>query len=278
MKVIGNTPNPQASNETNAERITTGVLVGREPHEPTFSRNGKELWVTVRGENRIAVLDTAAAIKESRGIASRAVRLYVDCLNGPAQVWFSADGRLAFVASQKASQLEVIETNFGRDGFSRPKRRGLIDIKAQDPFAFTPFQKTAPDGKELWLSHKLADSVSAWSGGAEPKALDSVSLGKLARPNHIEFVENSRGKVVYASLARRGRRRTGGRGRKPNRHHRPLSRIRQPQSRGHLFQPWPGGARSMDQPGKYFALHRPRAGRTARVRRTPDKLFAPLST
>jgi YVTN family beta-propeller protein len=202
LKVVGNTPNPQASNETNAERITTGVLVGREPHEPTFSRNGKELWVTVRGENRIAVLDVAAAIKESRGVASRAVRLYVDCVNGPAQVWFSADGRLAFVASQKASQLEVIETNFGRDGFSRPKRRGLIDIKVQDPFAFTPFQKTTPDGRELWLSHKLADSVSAWSVSGEPKALDSVPLGKLARPNHIEFVENNRGKVVYVSLAR----------------------------------------------------------------------------
>jgi YVTN family beta-propeller protein len=202
MKVVGNTPNPQAGNETNAERITTGVLVGREPHEPTFSRNGKELWVTVRGENRIAVLDTAAAVKESRGVASRAVRQYVECVNGPAQVWFSADGRLAFVASQKASQLEIIETNFGRDGFSRPKRRALIDIKAQDPFAFTPFEKTTPDSKELWLSHKLADSVSAWPVSADPKALDSVSLGKLARPNHIEFVENGRGKVVYVSLAR----------------------------------------------------------------------------
>ena len=202
LKVVGNTPNPQASNETNAERITTGVLVGREPHEPTFSRNGKELWVTVRGENRIAVLDVAAAIRESRGVAARAVRLYVDCVNGPAQVWFSADGRLAFVASQKTSQLEIIQTNFGRDGFSRPKRRGLVDIKAQDPFGFTPFQKTTPDGRELWLSHKLADSVSAWSVGAEPKTLDSVSLGKLARPNHIEFVENARGKVVYVSLAR----------------------------------------------------------------------------
>jgi YVTN family beta-propeller protein len=202
MKVVGNTPNPQAGNETNAERITTGVLVGREPHEPTFSRNGKELWVTVRGENRIAVLDTAAAVKESRGVASRAVRQYVECVNGPAQVWFSADGRLAFVVSQKASQLEVIETNFGRDGFSRPKRRALIDIKAQDPFAFTPFQKTTPDGKELWLSHKLADSVSAWPVSAGPKALDSVSLEKSARPNHIEFVENGSGKVVYVSLAR----------------------------------------------------------------------------
>lgn len=202
LKVVGNTPNPQAGKETNAERITTGVLVGREPHEPTFSRNGKELWVTVRGENRIAILDVTAAIKESRGVASRAVRLYLDCLNGPAQVWFSADGRLAFVASQKASQLEVIETNFGRDGFSRPKRRALIDIKAQDPFAFTPFQKTSPDGRELWLSHKLADAVSAWSAAAAPKNLDTVSLGKLARPNHIEFVENAGGKVAYVSLAR----------------------------------------------------------------------------
>lgn len=202
MKVIGNTPNPQASNQTNAERITTGVLVGREPHEPTFSRNGKELWVTVRGENRIAVLDTAAAIDESRGGTSRAVRQYVDCINGPAQVWFSADGTLAFVISQKASQLEVMDTHFGADGFSRPKRRMLIDIKTQDPFGFTPFQKTVPDGTELWLSHKLADAVSAWSVDTEPKALEAIALGKLARPNHVEFVENTRGKAGYASLAR----------------------------------------------------------------------------
>src|SRR6266545_1663171 len=276
MKVIGNTPNPQASNETNAERITTGLLVGREPHEPTFSRNGKELWVTVRGENRIAVLDTAAAIKESRGIASRAVRLYVDCLNGPAQVWFSADGRLAFVASQKASQLEVIETNVGRDGFSRPKRRGLIDIKAQDPFAFTPFQKTAPDGKELWLSHKLADSVSAWSVSGEPKALDSVSLGKLARPNHIEFVENTRGKVVYASLARVDDGGPGG--------------VAASQSLSLTAQPHLAAAKSwahfsaMDGKRTAYGLIRKTLCSTSRtsktncpIRRTPDKLFAPLS-
>ena len=31
MKVIGNTPNSQAGDQTNAERLTSGVLVGREP-------------------------------------------------------------------------------------------------------------------------------------------------------------------------------------------------------------------------------------------------------
>jgi DNA-binding beta-propeller fold protein YncE len=202
MKVIGNTPNPQAGDQTNAEHLTSGVLVGREPHEPTFSRNGKEIWVTVRGESRIAILDTAAVIKESRGAASRAVRLYVNCLNGPAQAWFSADGKLTYVISQKASQLEVIETNFDRDGFSRPKRCALLDIKTQDPFGFTPFEKTTPDGKEIWLSHKLADSLSAWSVVPEPRLLDTIPLGKVARPNHVEFVENGKGKVIYASLAR----------------------------------------------------------------------------
>jgi hypothetical protein len=104
--------------------------------------------------------------------------------------------------SQKASELEIVETNFDSDGFSRPKRRAVIDIKAQDPFGFTPFEKTTPDGQELWLSHKLADSVSAWSVGDEPQLLDTVALGKMARPNHIEFVENASGKVVYGSLAR----------------------------------------------------------------------------
>ncbi len=202
LKVVGNRPNPQAGDQTNPERLTSGILVGREPHEPTFSRNGKEIWVTIRGENRIAILDTAAAIKECGGVAAGAVRRYLECLNGPAQVWFSGDGHLAFVASQKLPQLEVIETSFGADGVSRPKRHSVLDIKAQDPFGFTPFQKTTPDSKELWLSHKLADSLSAWSAEPEPRLLDAVPLGKLARPNHVEFVENAGGKVVYASLAR----------------------------------------------------------------------------
>src|SRR5262249_32635277 len=73
---------------------------------------------------------------------------------------------------------------------------------AQDPRAFTPFLKTSPDGGEVWLSHKLTDAVSVWSTTADPRPLDTVSLGENARPNHVEFVENSRGKAVYVSFAR----------------------------------------------------------------------------
>jgi hypothetical protein len=51
-RVIGNAPNPAAGPTTNPERLSSGTLVGREPHEPTFTRNGRELCVTLRGEGR----------------------------------------------------------------------------------------------------------------------------------------------------------------------------------------------------------------------------------
>lgn len=40
---------------TNAVRRVT--YVGRSPHEAFFTPDGKEVWVTVRGENYVAVLD-----------------------------------------------------------------------------------------------------------------------------------------------------------------------------------------------------------------------------
>jgi YVTN family beta-propeller protein len=197
-KVIGSRPNPQAKGDTNPELLSGGILVGREPHEPTFTRNGRELWVTLRGEGRIAIVDVAAA-REGR---PDAIRSFVPTLPGPAQAWFSADGATAFVVSQKGSAVDVFSVDPDAQGFSRPRKLTTLDIKAQDPFGFTPFLKTSPDGSEAWLSHKLADAVSALDTREPFRTVDTVALGRNARPNHVEFVENARGKVLYASLAR----------------------------------------------------------------------------
>lgn len=132
----------QTGKEVNQEWLSSGLIVGREPHEPTFSRNGKELWVTLRGENRIAILDVQAALDAlEQGVAVGAVRQYLNTLNGPAQVWFSQDGQTAFVISQKTPLIQVFDTNPDRTGFSQPKLRTQLDIKAQDSYGFTPFQK-----------------------------------------------------------------------------------------------------------------------------------------
>ena len=201
-RVIGNTPNPAAGPTTNPERLSSGLLLGREPHEPTFTRNGKELWVALRGENRIAILNVEAALQQLGGASASAVRQYLPTLNGPAQVWFSKDGSLAFVASQKVSSMDVFRVRADDKGFSRPEHVTTLDISAQDKLGFTPFLKTTPDGRELWLSHKLADAVSCRSAQGGFGILDTVALGAMARPNHVEFVANAKGSVVYASLAR----------------------------------------------------------------------------
>lgn len=202
MSLVGNRPNPRASAKTNSRLLTSGVLVGREPHEPTFSRNGRELWVALRGEDRLAILDAGKAGAVSSGADGNAIRMFLPTLLGPSQAWFSKDGSLAFVISQKVPQIEVFRTNVGEDGFSRPTRLRTIDISAQDPFGFTPFQKLAPDAGEMWFSHKLADAVSSRAIGGEQQLLDHVVIGGAGRPNHIEFVENRNGKVVYVTLAR----------------------------------------------------------------------------
>jgi YVTN family beta-propeller protein len=201
-KVVGNTPNPQAGQNTNAERLSSGILVGREPHEPTFTRNGKELWVTLRGEDRIAILDVERAVRQAGGTDAGAILRYASTINGPAQVWFDKSGQIAFVASQKVSRVDVFRVNPGPNGYSRPERATTLDIAGQDKPGFTPFLKTTPDGKEVWFSHKLADAVSARSTAEPFDLLDALPLGNVARPNHVEFVENRSGAVVYASLAR----------------------------------------------------------------------------
>jgi YVTN family beta-propeller protein len=201
-RVIGNAPNPSAGPTTNAERISSGILVGREPHEPTFTRNGKEIWVTLRGEDRIAILDVERTVRQAGGVESSAILRYVNTINGPAQVWFDAIGEIAFVASQKGARVDAFRVNPDANGHSRPERIATLDISAQDKPGFTPFLKTSPDGKEVWFSHKLADTVSARATKEPFPLLDAVPLGNLARPNHVEFVENGNGRVVYASFAR----------------------------------------------------------------------------
>lgn len=203
LRVVGNRPNA-SQGEVSPERITSGVFVGREPHEPTFTRNGRELWVTVRGEDRIAVLDVERMKDESAGEAPRGASLrgFVPTIEGPAQVWFSKDGSTAFVVSQKVPKVDVLSVTYDDQGFSRATRKVSLDIAAQDKFGFSPFLKLSLDGREIWTTHKLADAVSVIEAGGEFRLIETLGLEPMARPNHVEFVENAGGQVVYVSLAR----------------------------------------------------------------------------
>lgn len=66
---------------TNAVKHTT--YLGRSPHEAFFTPDGKEVWVTIRGEDYIAVLD-ASSFEEIARIKVPA---------GPGMQIFSPDGK-----------------------------------------------------------------------------------------------------------------------------------------------------------------------------------------
>src|SRR6202142_1061177 len=53
--------------DTATNKVKGTVYVGRAPHEAFFTPDGRELWVTVRGENYLSVIDPAL-MKEVRRI------------------------------------------------------------------------------------------------------------------------------------------------------------------------------------------------------------------
>ena len=63
--------------------------------------------MTVRGEDRIAIVDVHRAIRQAEGVEAGAILRVITTINGPAQVWFDTKGTLAFVGSQKVSKIDV---------------------------------------------------------------------------------------------------------------------------------------------------------------------------
>ena len=56
--------------------------------------------------------------------SSTAIRQFLPTINGPAQVWFNREGTLAFVASQKVSQIDVFRDVAGVTGLVMTKLDG----------------------------------------------------------------------------------------------------------------------------------------------------------
>jgi DNA-binding beta-propeller fold protein YncE len=200
--VLGNALNPQAGPTTNPERLSPGIALGRDPAVPAFTRSGREIWVALRGEDRIAVVDVERALRQVGGTEAGAVVAFVPTVSGPARTWFGPDGTLAFVASQKASRIDVLRVDPAGIGRATPRRLTILDVSAQDPVGFTTCVKGSPDGREAWFVHELADAVSARQSGEPFGLVASIALGEGARPAQVELVENAKGKVAYVTQGR----------------------------------------------------------------------------
>ena len=104
--------------------------------------NGSEVWVTVRGEDYVAVIDPVQ-MQETRRIA---------IANGPGMTMFSPDSRYAFVCSSFTSELAVI------DAASHQLRQRVPQASP-----FCPNIAVTPDNEEVWITLKDVGKVQVFS-------------------------------------------------------------------------------------------------------------------
>src|ERR1700757_3805759 len=98
LLVVSISSNSVAFIDTATNAVKHITYVGRSPHEAFFTPDGNEVWVTVRGENYVDVLD-GKTFKEKTRIITPA---------GPGMQIFSPDGKYGYICSSFNPETDVV--------------------------------------------------------------------------------------------------------------------------------------------------------------------------
>jgi YVTN family beta-propeller protein len=147
---------------TNAVKHIT--YVGRSPHEAFFTPDGREVWVSVRGEDYIAVLDAKRYGEIAR----------ISVPSGPGMVIFSPDGRYGYVCSSFTPQTMVFEVRTRR-----------IAGQVAQPSPFCPNIAATPRGDQVWFTLKDIGKVVVFNARPPFNVLREIDTGPIT--NHVNF-------------------------------------------------------------------------------------------
>ena len=160
---------------TNAIKHTT--YLGRSPHEAFFTPDGSEIWVTVRGEDYIAVLDGKTFEEKSR----------IKVPAGPGMQIFSPDGKYGYVCSSFNPETVVITV---------ADHQIVGHVKQDSPFC--PNIAATPDGKQVWMTLKDTGRTMVFDARPPFSVIKSFETGPIS--NHVNFVANSKGTFAYITV------------------------------------------------------------------------------
>ena len=156
------------------------TYVGRSPHEAFFTPNGREVWVSVRGEDYLAVLD-GKTFKE---------KMRITVPNGPGMTIFSPDGKYGYVCSSFSPETVVVST----------VRHAIVGrVKQESPFC--PDIAATPDGKQVWFTLKDIGKTMVFQAMPPFNILKVLETGPIT--NHVNIVRNERGQFAYVSVGGR---------------------------------------------------------------------------
>ena len=160
---------------TNAIKHTT--YVGRSPHEAFFTPDGSEVWVTVRGEDYISVLDGKSFEEKTR----------IKVPAGPGMQIFSPDGKYGYVCSSFNPETVVVTV---------ADHQIVGHVRQDSPFC--PNIAATPDGKQVWLTLKDTGKTMVFDAKPPFAVLKSMDTGPIS--NHVNFAGNANGTFAYVTI------------------------------------------------------------------------------
>jgi DNA-binding beta-propeller fold protein YncE len=163
------------------DTATNGVkhvtYVGRSPHEAFYTMDGSEVWVVVRGENYVSVLDGKTYEEKTR----------ITVPNGPGMTIFSPDGKYGYVCFSFTPETEVITVADHK-----------IVGKVPQASPFCPNIAATPDSKQVWFTLKDGGKTQVFDGQPPFALLKTLDTGPIT--NHVNIVRNSNGMFAYVTI------------------------------------------------------------------------------
>jgi YVTN family beta-propeller protein len=135
------------------------------------------LWVTIRGENYVSVIDPAR-MKETQRI---------ELANGPGMTMFGPDGEYAFVCSSFTPELAVVDV---------ASHKIIKRLPQLSPFS--PNIAVTPENDEVWITLKDVGKVQVFN--AKPPFEQKAVLDTGPITNHVNFANNRNGKFAYVTI------------------------------------------------------------------------------
>jgi len=163
--------------DTATNAIKHVAYLGRSPHEAFFTPDGRQVWVTVRGEDYIAVLDATTYEETSR----------IKVPNGPGMQIFSPDGVYGYVCSSFTPETVVITV---------ADHKIVARLPQASPFC--PNIAATPDGKQVWFTLKDSGKTQVIEARPPFSTLKTLDTGPIT--NHVNFVRNAEGQFAYVTV------------------------------------------------------------------------------
>ncbi|GAC1414619.1 MAG: YncE family protein [Burkholderiaceae bacterium] len=163
--------------DTATNKVKHVSYVGRSPHEAFFTPDGREVWVTIRGEDYIQVLDGTSYEPTSR----------IKVPNGPGMTIFSPDGKYGYVVSSFTPEMVIVDT----------KTHKIVgNVKQASPFS--PDLAATPDGRQVWITLKDIGKTQVIHAHAPFETIATLDTGPIT--NHVNIARNAHGQFAYVTV------------------------------------------------------------------------------